>query len=162
MTLPQLTTYKRKIIKAMYNNQNIVDLILGQLHSIIPNSNLVHKNIFDYSFVPSPTDTASTYVTIDGRVMGNKMGTVNYTTYLIINVMVQKQNMQIIEDQDEIRGNRMDELVDNILALMGDKFGLGVGTNYLKEVSECNSVNETYVYKSIVYDVQSFNPHRDV
>lgn len=159
--ISQITGYKRKIIESIICDQKIVDLINEKPNSEIPDTSLYDTNIFDYAFVPGANDKALNYVTVDGQIDNTSKGDTINRYLLCIKIIIHQNNMKISEDSDKshIHGNRLDELVEKITALLNTKL-LGIGSNYLTDISISYPIDNKYVFKTITYDIRDFNKCR--
>jgi hypothetical protein len=120
--MDKLTKYKIEIIKKIINSQDIVDLILNELNSEVPNTDIINTNVFEYDYVPEIDSEAKTYVCIDGDLDATGTTTYNDIT-MYIYVFTHKTLMNL---QDE-SGTRIDVLCNKIDNLLNSQMGFGMG-----------------------------------
>lgn len=125
--LDEVIDYPQKVIRALYDNQNFVSLLLN-----IPNANLTDLNIedayyehmFDYQYVDETVTEAESFCWVDTEIFYKSLTTKTILIDILVGV-----HKDIMKPSDDFKtfGNRRDNLIREIdYTLRGMDIG-GIG-----------------------------------
>lgn len=147
--LQELTEYREKIMRLLCSDQEIVDLILDQKGSTVPNRSLMYSHIFPYAYTPDATKETNTYVC--------------FRIYVpeVMNKTFKKMGIcfYVFAHQDNIRtddGLRPDLIAGRIENLLNGSMELGVGRISLEGMDDI-SPSENFHGVALEYSVSEFN-----
>lgn len=147
--LKELSQYRKRIMQMLCSDGEIVDLILDQEHSTVPNRSLMYSRIFPYAYTPNITKETNTYVC--------------FRIYVpeVMNKTFKKMGIcfYIFSHQDNIRtedGLRPDLIAERIEALLNGSIDFGVGRVALEGMDDI-SPSENFHGVALEYTVSEFN-----
>lgn len=153
LQLDKFTEYQDKIVKKLIDSQEIVDLLLNQTNSEIPNSDLIDDQIHIYEYVPEVDDTAKSYICIDGDIDADiSINEIPIQLYIFT-------HKSLMIDRNKFRGTRVNNLVNEIDKLLNDSDGFGIGKIKLESVDRFFPAKD-YRGKIMTYTIKDFNQNR--
>lgn len=147
----EITEYKRKIMSAILNNEDIINAIGEQGVTIDNADELINLCIFDYNRIPSVQEVARTYITIQVNVPRIEKGNVWREVVAVIRVIVHNDKMDLTG-----KGNRMDYISSLLDELFSGREDFGFGTMLITSNVE-GAINEKFLARTMTYSVNDLN-----
>lgn len=147
----EITAYKRKIMSAILNNEDIINAV-GESGITIDNSDeLINLCIFDYNRIPDVQEVARTYITIQVNVPRIEKGNVWREVITVIRVIVHNDKMDLTG-----KGNRMDYISSLLDELFSGREDFGFGTMLITSNVE-GAINTKFLARTMTYSVNDLN-----
>lgn len=154
--LDEVVDYPRKVIRALYNNQNFVSLLLN-----IPNADLMNPDVedayyghmFDYRYVDGTVTEAESFCWVDTEIF-YKSSTIK-TVLIDILVGVHKDVMKP-SSAFKTFGNRRDNLIREIDFTLRKNEDFGIGGLEVIDRIQPVTIGNKFSGKQICFAVPNF------
>ena len=147
--LRDLTYYRRRIMKALCSNEDIVRLVADDDTVTAPNRDLMYTNIFPYAYLPDTEKETDTFVCFSVAIPR-----VENKTYKQMDIY-----FYVFTHQSLIRtsvGLRTDLIVEAIDVMTNGALGLGIGRIKLDRLEDISPATR-YHGLAVKYTVTDFN-----
>lgn len=149
MLLEEFSEYRKKIMKALCSDKEIVRYITDDENPVLPNRDLIYKNIFPYAYKPDVSKKADTYICFSLGV-----DNVDGKTYKTISLVFYVFTYQgIIRTEDGLRPDLLAQAIDR---MFNGNLELGLGRVKLVSVDDISPATN-YHGVMIEYAVDEYN-----
>lgn len=147
--LRELTYYRKSIMKALCNNEDVVRLVSDNKDAPVPNRDLMYNNIFPYAYIPETEKETDTFICFSVSVprVENK----TYKQMEIYFYIFTHQS--IIRTSDGLRTDLLAEAIDE---MTNGALGLGIGRIQLERLEDISPTTH-YHGLAVQYTVTEFN-----
>lgn len=149
MLLKEFGDYRIKIMKALCSDKEIVKYITDEDNPVLPDRDLIYKNIFPYAYKPDVSKEADTYVCFTlnvDNVDGKTYKTIGITFYIFT-------YQHIIRTADGLRHDLLAQAIDR---MFNGNLELGLGRVKLDSVMDITPASN-YHGLMLEYTVDEFN-----
>jgi hypothetical protein len=148
----EITAYKRKIMSAIVGSEEIVNAIAEPNITIDNADELINLCIFDYNKIPSITEAARNFITIQINIPRIEKGNVWREVIVVIRTITHIDKMEL----GGSKGNRMDYISSQLDELLSEREDFGFGRLLITSNSE-GSISDKFLARTMTFSVNDLN-----
>lgn len=153
MWLEDLFDYKNKLMEDLCSSKEVVELLLDNKDSKVPDKTLPYRYIYPYEFIPETVDHGNTYICFDVDVADVPNKTF-YVPVVYIWIFTHKSKLRCGKEFGG--GVRLDRLASEIDKILNGSRNYGLGELALKGVTRFSPILD-YQGRTLVYTAKEFN-----
>ena len=150
--LKDIGNYKNRLVSAILNSEDIMELMLGPDHSENDVDNIVYSQVFPYLYINDTQTTVKSYLCFDIGIARVPTATVK-DIKIIMRIYCHKECMKY--SKKGYLGTRVDILSDMIERQLRDSDRFGIGKLQLESVLPI-SLEKNYYGKEIIFTTPDF------